>query len=436
MPFVMAVSSLLLSLLVLELDRSLDDSFYQKIDWMHRFGPEGARAVLTVIASTMVTVASLTFSLTVVALSLTSSQFGPRLLKTFMQDFSNQVVLGTFISTFLYSLSVLREITDFDGSVYVPHVSVFLSFVFAIASVGVLIYFIHHIATSINAEQVIASVSADLNKTIDRLLPNGALDECESEVPRAKAESRLPKNFESAAWPVQAERCGYLQALDYDTLLECAAAADIVIKLQKRAGHYVVPGDAIALVWPKSEEKEIAVQIEKCFLLGSERTNEQDVEYAIKQLVEVAVRALSPGINDPFTAISCVDRLSDSLCRIAAREVPSAAHYDGDNKLRIVQLVVSKSEYINAAFNQIRQNSSGVIAVAIRLLESLNRIAARANEAEILHTVEAQAEAIVGMFADGGANNWDFEDISQRYKQVMNTIADAQRGTKKDEVNR
>ena len=166
-PSVMALTALALSVGMIQLDRTLTPKLLGTLSWVYTGGPEGARAVLSTIAGSMITVAGVTFSITIVALTLASQQFGPRLLRSFLRDLGNQIVLGTFVSTFVYCLLVLRTVRGNDDAQFVPHLAVTLGVVLAMLSLGVLIFFIHHVSTSIQASQIIASVAADLEASID-----------------------------------------------------------------------------------------------------------------------------------------------------------------------------------------------------------------------------------------------------------------------------
>ena len=299
---------------------ALDDIIRHGSGWAYGGGPEGAREVLSAIASSMITVAGVAFSVTIVALTLASQQFGPRLLRNFMRDRGNQVVLGTFIATFTYSLMVLRTIRS-NGSEFVPQVSVTLAMVLALTSLAVLIYFIHHAAVTIQAPEVIAMVAEDLTQGIDRLFPE-ALGR-----PPTEGEHDLKPEFtgefERVAEAIPCRETGYLQSIENDRLMALASENDLIFLLPCRPGDFIIEGNDLMQVKPSGRiDPELADQLCKCFILGDERTHIQDIEFSIHQLVEIAVRALSPGINDPITAMNCIDRLAAALCRLAQRSMP------------------------------------------------------------------------------------------------------------------
>ncbi len=382
LPALMAIASVALAFIAGRLDETVTDKWLSNTSWVYSGGAEGASAVLSVIAGSMMTIAGVVFSMTLVAMTLASSQFGPRLLRNFMRDTRNQLVLGTFVATFLYCLLVLRTIRRGDAETFVPHLSVTIGVVFAMVGIGVLIYFIHHVSVSIQADEIVARVGDELNDSIDRLYPDRIDQEDTAETPD-KAGEELPASFVPDARAVGAPRDGYLQFFDIDTLVELATGHDLVMRIERRPGHYVTADRMLLLVAPADRcTDEIAAAITDTIIVGNQRTPAQDIEFPISQLVEIAVRALSPGINDPYTAIRCVDRLGSALFRLAQRRQPSSFRFDDDNRLRVLMPPVSFEDVLDAAFNQIRQNASNSAAVSIRLLEVLGIVAEAASRPE------------------------------------------------------
>jgi uncharacterized membrane protein len=318
--------------------------------------------------------AGVTFSITVAVLTMASAQFGPRLLRNFVRDRGNQVVLGTFLATFIYSLLVLRAVRgDEEGGLFVPHASVTLAVFLGLASLGVLIYFIHHVAVSIQAPHVVAGVARDLHRQIGRVFPGNVGDAA----PDAEGEA-LSAQVEREGAGIPAPRDGYLQEVDEDALLELAEAHDLVIRLEHRPGAYVVLHAAVARVWPAGRADDaVRAAVRSAVLVGGHRTQAQDAEFAVNQLVEVALRALSPAINDPFTAVNCIDGLSGALCHLARRRLPAPARRGADGRVRVlVRGPLTFAGVVDAAFGPIRQYGRGSTVVLVRLLEAMERVAA------------------------------------------------------------
>jgi uncharacterized membrane protein len=398
------------------------ESWMVEQDWAYTGGAEGAGQVLSTIAGSMITIAGVVFSMTLVALSLASSQLGPRLLRNFMRDTRNQVVLGAFIATFVYCLLVLRTIRRAEEIAFVPHLSVTTGVLLAIVSLGVLIYFIHHVSVSIQADEVVARVNAELLDGIDRLFA----ESIRPGAPRpadVRAGAGLPAALDGEARPVASADDGYLQSIDLDALLALAKEENALFRLERRPGQYVVMGCPLATVWPGDRVTEpLAERINSAFILGHRRTTVQDIEFPIHQLVEIAVRALSPGINDPFTAITCVDRLGSALHRLAQREMPSPYRLDEQDRLRLVVPAVGFPEILNASFGPIRQYARSSAVVTIRLLESIAVIAGAAHRPTDRAALLRQAEMIVRGARQALPEDGDRRDVEERYRDVSRAL--------------
>ena len=382
---VLNLAAIGLAIALITLDQSIRiTGNTRQVWWIYTGGPQGARAVLSTIAGSMITVAGVVFSITIVALSLASGQFGPRLLRSFIRDRSNQVVLGVFTGTFVYCLLALRTVRGVDETEFVPGITVAAGILLALASLGVLIYFIHHVAVSIQANNIIAAVSEEMHQTLNRLWPE-ELGYEEDDLSEADCE-QLPDDFERQGHEVVARGHGYVAAIDNDSLLKLAKERDVIVRLMRRPGHFTIEGKPLALVWPAEKvDGEIERRLNEAFLLELNRTPYQDIEFTIDQLVEVAVRALSPGINDPFTAVTCLDWLAESLGRLAGRKLPSPYLFDDEHNLRVITRAVSFSDVADAAFNQIRQYGSGSASVMIHMLEAV---------ATVSHVVRRPADRV------------------------------------------
>lgn len=276
LPGLMALAGMILAFAMLALDQA-DAVKTGELSWIYRGGPDGARGLLSAVASSMVTVAATAFSITIVALQLAASNFGPRLLRNFMQDTGNQVVLGTFIATFLYCLLVLRTIHGENYNLFVPHLSVTIGIILAIASIGVLIYFIHHASTIIQASHVISAVADELNDVIDRLFPE---ELGQSKEPYSTI--AVPKDFDAQACSVNSTHTGYLQAIDDQLLLKLAHKYNLLLRLVVKPGEFIVKGNPLMQAYPREQtNQKLTKEINQAFLLGNEQTEQQDIEFPI-----------------------------------------------------------------------------------------------------------------------------------------------------------
>ena len=400
----MAVVAAASSFVLVQIDAWLGVEVVRDFGWLYTFGAEGARAVLSTIASSMITVAGLTFSITMLTLQLASSQFGPRLLRNFMSDRGNQLVLGTFIATFVYCLLVLRTVRGTDGSSFVPHLAVFFGVLLAMASLAVLIYFIHHIATSIRIETLLAQLAAETKAAIDRLYP----ERLGHEPPEGeKAKHLLPGDFECAARPIWAERSGYVQRVDVEALMRVATEHDLLLRVEAPPGRFVTECDAMLLAHPSARVSDVvADQLRGTLVIGRDRTPEQDVEFSIRRIVEIAQRALSPGINDPTTAMYCIDRLGEALERVAARIVPSPLRFDANGNLRIITDVTTLHELACPALAAIARYGiadADVIAHLLAIMDRLNRAAPTGSSpaiSDLFESIRRQSQEVVSLEID------------------------------------
>ncbi len=417
LPSLMAIAAIMLAFGAVWLDRAVAEGFLPMPRILYAGSPQGATAVLSTIAGSMITIAGVVFSITLVALSLASSQFGPRLLRNFMRDNTNQVVLGTFVATFLYCVLVLRAIQHGGDSAFVPHLALNLAVLLALASIGVLIYFIHHISLSIQADEIIARVATDLQRGIDRLFP----EQIGRDTVKGGA-GDVPTSFEDAGI-VTAPADGYLQIVDSQSLVELARSADVVIRLDVRPGDYLVAGCPVARVLPAlSVDDTLRKDIRSTLVVGNQRSTAQDVEFCVQQLVEVAVRALSPGINDPFTAMGCIDRLGAAYCRVAERDMPSAERLDVDHRVRVIAPVVTFQRMVDPALSAIRQSARANVSVTLRLLDTLATVATcirRETDARILRR---HADLVKEVALDELTTDYDRQAIEKRHARAIEVL--------------
>lgn len=421
-PSVMAVLATILAFTMLTLDRTGKSIDYW---WIYTGGASGARSLLEAVAGSMISVSATAFSITIVALQLAASNFGPRLLRNFMQDTGNQVVLGTFIGTFIYCLLVLRTIHgEGDGyELFVPQLSVTAGILLAFISVSVLIYFIHHASTIIQASHIIENVSNDLHKAIERLFPKkigrGGID-------NEERVGEIPFDFEQESYPVRANSTGYLQVIDDEELMKLAQKHNCLLRIECLPGKYIIQGCNLVMVFPREKlNKKLAKQINDAFILGKERTEQQDIEFPIYQLVEVALRALSPGINDPFTAIRCIDRLAAGFCHIVQRDFPSPYRYDKNNKLRIIAEQISFEKLAYCAFSQIRQYGNSDAAVTIKLLEAITQISSYTDNSEYQKILRHHADMILQDSRNGLSQEQDIKDVEKHHHTIIKSLEDS-----------
>lgn len=424
LPSVMAVMAVVWAGILVFVD-SLNENFgLVDLSWITLTGASGARSILSTVAGSMITVTGIVFSITIVILSLTSQQFGPRLLQNFMRDRGNQFVLGTVTSTYLYCLVVLRSISDNGTASFVPHLSTLAAVLLAVLCVGVLIYFIHHVAESIQVANIIAGISRDLSASIERLYPEIISESLYERDMEYAQEKFLPEQFAREASPITAAFSGYLRAVDIPRLLQLAEEKDLVVRIGHRVGHFIVTGAPLVEIWPEkaADSEELAKAVNDCFMTGHKRSHERDTHFLLNELVEIAIRALSPGINDPFTAIACVNHLGIALCDLAGRVFPPVLNKDATGRVRVVAYPVTFERTVASAFNQIRQYGQTHAALTIRMLEIIRVIIPFTRHPAQREALLQQATLIERGSHQGLPEDADRQDVHERFLAIFQTV--------------
>ncbi|MEJ2322405.1 MAG: DUF2254 domain-containing protein [Gammaproteobacteria bacterium] len=419
---------LLLSIVLAVFNIYLDMSLFREREHLHQLlyffsDAEHNRVLIATTAGSILGVAGVSFSVTIASLTLASQQFGPRLLRNFMQDSFNQFVIGVFTATFLYCILILQFISNLEEAGFVPVISLSTLLGLVVFNLMMLVFFIHHISTSIQADSIIAEVYSEMVTRLRNLFPEELQDE--EEAPEEMAPAQTEMNF-MAQETVCAARSGYLQAIDVEGLLKLVTHSNAMLNLDLRPGDFILYGSPLG--WVCSEEKELPEtlhqEIQNHLFISDTRTAQQDAEFAIRQLVEIALRALSPGINDPFTAIACIDRLGDAIAFLMKRRMPRERYLDEDGRLRLRLKEFSFHGITEAAFNQIRQNAGFHVAIIMSLLEILGALAEQANNQEQAEAIMVQADAIFGACEDEIKTPKDWQDIDTAYRRVASLLGD------------
>jgi uncharacterized membrane protein len=390
-------------------------------DWPRLFGAgaAGAHAMLATIAGSMMTVVGVTFSMTLVTLALASSQYTSRILRNFMSDRVTQVVLGIFAGIFTYCLIVLRTIRGGDEGGFVPSLSVVFSVVLAIGGIGTLIFFIHHIASSIQASSIIASVAKETLVAVDRIFPENLGHE-----PGDDEAEPSPLPLPARNWhTVLARRNGYLQNVDNEVLLRLARENQTIVRMERGIGEFVVQNTPLAsLALENPPDPTLIDALRAAYHIDRYRTVHQDCAFGIRQLVDMALRALSPGINDTTTAVMCVDYLTAILARLASQEIPSSHRYE-DGELRVIAIGPTFASLVAEAFDQIRGSAGGNVAIMLRLLGALQTIASLTGSPGRRRVLREQAAGLAELAGRSLASPRDRAGFEQRLARVLEAIA-------------
>lgn len=370
-PSLIVVVSIAFALALIKADSAWSHLWLTRWPLMFGAGADGARGMMSTIAGSMMSVVGVMFSIILVVLALVSSQYTSRILRNFMRSRVTQVVLGIFAGIFTYCLIVLRTIRGGDEGAFVPSLAVFFGFVMALGGVGALMFFIHHIASSIQASSIIASAAQETIEAIDRLFPE-KLGQGSTE----DDDDQTLLHLSERDWRgVPARQNGYIQNVDNAALLRLAIDRQTIVRMEYGIGEFVVRDTTlVSLALKDPPDQETIAALQATFSISSHRTVEQDAGFGIRQIVDVALRALSPGVIDTTTAVTCVDYLTAILARIAPREIPSSCRYE-DGKLRVIAKGPSFEKLLAESFNQIRRIAKGDVVILFQMLGAFQTLA-------------------------------------------------------------
>lgn len=397
----------------------IDTTF--KLEWMGKWprlfgaGAEGARGMLSTIAGSMMSVVGITFSITIVILSLAASQYSSRVLRNFMSNHTTQFILGSFTGIFTYCLIVLRTIRSTSGDEFVPNLSVFFGVMLVVVGVGILIFFIHHIAVSIQASSIISSIAEESKKTIDHLYPE-LFDKQKRE--REKPAASIDRNWFS----VLSSKSGFIQDVDKDKLLSLAKDWKAVVKMEHGVGEFVVENaPLLSIAFEKKIDEEKIKSLLSAIIIGRYRTPEQDIAFGIRQLVDIALKALSPGINDTTTAVMCINYLTVILSSLIARNIPSIYCFD-KKRLCLILKSYHFEDFISLAFDQIQSNATNNATVILTMLDAIETIASQTEDERRLQALFAQLQKIEQLPQKNLEIPYDRQSVDCKLREVKKSL--------------
>jgi uncharacterized membrane protein len=372
-PALLTLAGALLAVVMVEIDHReiLPDA--DDLIWLHTGSADGAREVVSAIAAGLITVTGVVFSVTIVALQLASTQYTPRVLRNFTSDRPNQVVLGVFIGTFTYALLVLRVVRGDEpvavetGDYFIPHLAVAVAVLLTLVSIGFLIFFINHLARSIQATHILERVKEETLQVMERRVPEQlgvpADDDVDSATPAGQGTI------------VAARGSGYIQAIDQEAVFKLPERSTFTVRLERDVGEFVLPGTTLATVWPAvGDDGDAAGAIRESFVLGPERTPYMDVERGVIELVDIALKGLSPSVNDPTTATLSLDRLAEVLLAFAQHDVPGRVRRKEGNGCCLIVRRTEFDRLADVALDQIRHFGVGNPRFAMTMLNRLGEL--------------------------------------------------------------
>lgn len=419
LPSIMALLAIVLGALMVWLDAGPATGLLDGLGWYQKAKADGAREVLSTIAGSMITVAGVVFSITIVAIAYAASQYGPRILTNFMSDRGNQVTLGTFIATFVYCLVVLRTIRGGDDGAFVPQIAVMFGLFLALCSIAVLIFFIHHVPNSIHINNVVAHIGKQLLMSVERRFPS-QIGEPEPGGDQGGGSAGADPEADDAtgAATIAADRNGYIEAVDDEALLEAACSSDVVVRLRHNPGDFLFKGHPLASAWPADRvDDSTRSAVRGSYTVGNNRTPSQDMFFLVDELVEIAARALSPGVNDPYTAMTCLDWLGAAVTEIASRRIPAARRVDSDGRLRVIAVPRSFADFVERGFGRTRQYVARDMNAALHALETLAAIAGRCTSRDRLDPLASEAGRLYEL-ARKELEGPSADRVTQRYRQL------------------
>ncbi len=413
-PGLMVLGAILLAVLMVYLSGTVNDDVLERFPRLFGANAESSRSMLATIAGSMITVAGVTFSVVVVAVAQASQQYTPRILRNFLRDRPSQLVLGTLAGVFVYCLVVLRTIRGVEDIRFVPSLAVLVAFLLAIVAIAFLVYFIHHIAGQLEAASILERIGHETASSIDEHFPDGL---------GWKAADGLTPPARELPWrPIPSKHTGYIQSIDESGMVHLARKLDLVVRMEHGVGEFVIRELPLVSVLGDASDEECRVEFNRLFTVAAYRTVFQDVEFGIRQMVDIALKALSPSMNDTTTAVNCVDHISAALARIGDRRVEEPLRVDEDGALRIVARGPTYQGLLDVAFNEIRRSSRDNVNLLTRLLTRIQDIALATPDADRRALLRTHADRILHAAQHHVELAEDREPVLRAYDRLMITL--------------
>lgn len=417
-PGLIALAALPLAVGTLILDQKMIMPWLTDNPLLFRSGIEGARQLLTAVIGSLITVTSLVFSMTVVAVSITASQLGPRIIQLFTKGGVTQFTLGALVANLVFAFVILRAISGpITGTELAPPLSLTVAILGTLFNLGLLIYFLHNTAKKIDADAVISAIGVELSETIKIIVTTGATQTPSKEFKLAKEE--LDQAKEKVTTELLAQTTGYIELIESERLRSIAEENDLTLYFSEKPGRFIIKGVPVGRIYSDHAiDEETVKTILGGLVIGQQRTMAQDIEFSIAAMVEIALRALSPGLNDPFTAITCIDQLAAGLSDLMECGLPQTVLRDEKNVLRLVVEPATYQGVLDTAFNGIRQDCNGKISIVSRLLESLCSMTYVARNDEQRDAISSHAEKVIDTARATSAEKYDRDDLDRRIQAL------------------
>jgi len=421
-PAIMSLLAVLLAWLTYWLDVRIPNAVLATSRFVLTGTAAEQRSALLGIAGIILATAGVVFTLLTLPLSTVAAQYGSRLLRLFLGDRITQFVLGMFVATFVYCMAAAMSIPGFDLPPEAPQLTATVGLYLALVTFATLVGLIQHISTMLQAPNIAAAAGAALLNVIRM--------ESESEIGRRDIPTQAdhipqPALLAPAGFPIGARDTGYVQTVDPEIVLTVARERDLVVRLLRRPGDFVRLGSTVALVWPADHvDQRVDRQLQHAFRIGNQRSPAQDLECAVNQLVEMAVRAMSPAINDPFTAMTCLDHMGTGLALFVQQGEEIRETYDKDGHLRLVLEPVSFAQLLGAAFDMLRHASRDNASVMLHMLSVIDSIGEVTELPPARQLLLQHAELVAAEVKDSLLIEADLEQIRHRAAALRKRLAE------------
>ena len=420
-PLKMSLAAVLLFGLTLTPDVLAAHHYIHLPNWFTMGGIDDARAILGAMLACVSTVLALIFSVALLVLSMVANLFGPRLLYRFVQDWVTQVCIGLFMGAFIYVFLVFLVTHQDEHSTFIPQVSLITSWCVVLSAFSFLVFYSHRVAALIQNPDAIGRIVDDIRR---------AVQDARRDTPLIRSVPSGVDRKTIQQTPVLSLTSGYLQEVDDRRLVTVAAKRDATIRMLFRPGQFILKGETLAIVSMHEQQNDVKSLVQAAVVIGRHRVLFQDIEFGIAQIVEIAIRALSPAINDTFTGIACVDLLGETLTILIEAPQQHGKFYDADGLIRLQVRPLLIPRLIRQGFDQIRQAASDNPAVLIRILSTIRRIAPFFHRAEDQVALFAEAEAVWQTAGTKHLVDIDRRDVESAWRDVQGTVlSSAIRGT-------
>jgi uncharacterized membrane protein len=436
LPTCIVLCALALAPVSIALDHNVFSTYDSKLFWIFGGKADAARTLLSVIASSLITVVAVAFSVTIVAVQQAASQYSPRILKNFMRDRVNQIILGTYIATFGFALIVLSDIRSgssgqgatSDSMGFVPGLSVMLTMVLAMLSLGMLVYFIHHVTLSLQVSTILTKIRSDLDREAEQSLWIEGMGSEAEEQTYESLEKKLKVVRRDSLVEIFSKSEGYIRRIDVPRIVEVTSGLSKGwIALPFKTGDYVLPGAVIVRISTENElSASLKDELRETVRIGRERSTAQDPLFAIRQIVDIAVKALSPGVNDPTTAEECVTSLEGFAASLITKRFSDQLFTSRQGAFLVRRPIFS--EVIDHCFTQIRRNCQRDIHVSFFLIHSLEKLARLSGGVSRRAVFKSHLQCWLEELEGSGMGQYDREQLRRRLVEVLDSVSSTESG--------